>query len=58
VADILSHGKVNDWLVEKYEYFLLSKLCWDVGLSCDSSLLLSGQLLPSSDQAGLAAFRA
>jgi hypothetical protein len=33
VADILSHGKVMDWLVEKDEDCFLSKLCWDVGLS-------------------------
>jgi hypothetical protein len=61
VADILSHGKVNDWLVDKDEDCFLSKLCWDVGLSCDSFhlkhclLLMSGQLLPSSDPAELAA---
>ena len=57
VADILSHGKVNDWLVEKDKDCFLIKLCQDAGLSCDSLhlkhnlLLLSGQLLPSSDQA-------
>jgi hypothetical protein len=62
VADILSQGKVKDWLVEKDEDCFLSKLCWDVGLSCDSlhlkhSLLpvLFGQLLPSPDPAGLTA---
>jgi hypothetical protein len=48
---------VKDWLVEKDEDCFLSKLCWDVGLSCDSLhlkqrlLLLPGQLLPSSDPA-------
>ena len=47
--------------MEKDEECFLRKLCWDVGLSCDSFhlkhrlLLLSGQLLPSSDPAGLAA---
>ena len=57
VADILSHGKVNDWLVEKDKDCFLIKLCQDAGLSCDSLhlkhilLLLSGQLLPSSDPA-------
>ena len=57
----LSEAKVNDWLVEKDKDCFLSKLCWDVWLSCESlhlkhSLpLLSGQLLPSSDPAGLAA---
>ena len=61
VADILSQGKVTDWLVKKDEECFLRKLCWDVGLSCDSFhlkhrlLLLSGQLLPSSDPAELAA---
>ena len=35
VADILSQGKVKDWLVEKDEECFLRKLCWDVGLSCD-----------------------
>ena len=61
VADILSQGKVKDWLVEMDEDCFLSKLCWDVGLRCDSLhlkhrlLLLSGHLLHSSDPAGLAA---
>ena len=61
VADILSKGKVKNWLVEKDKDCFLSKLCWDVGLSCDclhlkhSLLLLFGQLLPSSDPAGMAA---
>ena len=36
VADILSQGKVKVWLVEKDEECFLRKLCWDVGLSCDS----------------------
>ena len=57
----MSQGQVKDWLVEKDEDCFLSKLCWDVGLSCDSLhlkhslLLLFGQVLPSSDPAGLAA---
>ena len=56
----LSEAKVNDWLVEKDKDCFLTKLCWDAWLSCESlhlkhSLpLLSGQVLPSSDPAGLA----
>jgi hypothetical protein len=56
VADILSHGKVKDWLLEKDSDCFLSKLCWDVGIYCKSlhlkhSLqLLSGQVCHSLTQ--------
>ena len=45
VADILSQGKVKDWLVEKDSDCFLSKLCWDVGLCCDSLHLKHSLLL-------------
>ena len=51
---------MRDLLVGQDNDCFLSKLCWDIGISCDSlqlkhSLLLSGQLLLPSDPAGLAA---
>jgi hypothetical protein len=55
VADILSQGKVKDWLVVKDEDCFLSNLCWNVGLSCanlhlkHSLLLLSCHTLTQLD---------